>query len=85
MPISAARDPPFSSAALRTRRCIARCIVSGHRRPGINTPNRESNIRTVVNENRDHRRDKIVRGIVYTFELSARPVKTKLVNCEALL
>lgn len=84
MPISAARDPPFSSAAPRTRRCIARCIVSGHRRPGINTPNRESNIRTVVNENRD-RRDKIVRGIVYMFELFARPVKTKLVNCEALL
>lgn len=67
---------------LRTRRCIVRALC-----PAIVAPEliRESNIRTVVNENRDHRRDKIVHGIVYTFELSARPVKTKLINCEVLL
>lgn len=85
MPISATILLFHSASCIRAL-VVALCgIVSGHRRPGINTPNRESNIRTVVNANRDHRRDKIVPGTVYTFELFARPVKTELVNCEVLL
>lgn len=79
-------DPSFSLGLVHSHSSLhCAAIVSGHRRPGINTSKRESNIRTVVNANRDHRRDKIVPGIVYTFELFARPVKTQLVNCEVLL